>query len=56
MTTTKNEPAPGTVNCDECGERHIAEYSHEGDFGQGSIFAVVCNDYTDYYTEERVTR
>ena len=51
-------PPNGTVECDECGERHVAEYSHEGRFGEGPIFAVVCtrDDLTDYYTAERVTR
>jgi hypothetical protein len=46
--------ANGTVICHECGERHVAEYSHEGRFGEGPIFAVVCPvDYlTDYYTTE----
>lgn len=49
-------PAPGVVTCDECGETHVAEYSHEGQFGEGAIFAVVCGEFTDYYTTERVTR
>lgn len=51
-------PAPGHVDCDHCGARHVAEYSHEGQHAQGPIFAVVCDvDYlTDYYREERVTR
>jgi hypothetical protein len=43
-----------TVICDECGERHEAEYSHEGNFGQGAIYAVVCGEFTDYYTSERI--
>jgi hypothetical protein len=43
------------VICDECGERHVAEYSHEGRFGEGPIYAVVCaNQLTDYYTAERL--
>lgn len=50
------EPAPGTVDCDECGERHVAEYSHEGQWGQGAVFAVVCGEFTDYYQEGRVSR
>ncbi len=55
MTTASK--ANGTVECDQCGDRHVAEYSHENE-RQGSIFAVVCTvDYlTDYYTEERVNR
>ena len=48
--------ATGTVRCDNCGAVHVAEYSHEGRFGQGAIYAVVCPvDYmTDYYTAEVV--
>lgn len=53
MTT----PSNGTVICDQCGARHVAEYSHEGRYGEGHIYAVVCDDdLTDYYTEERVER
>jgi hypothetical protein len=57
MTTT-HLPAPGRVDCDNCGAFHPADYSHEGDFGQGPIFAVVCtvDDLTDYYQESRVIR
>jgi hypothetical protein len=51
----KSEHPAGTVICDECGDRHVAEYSHEGRFGEGAIYAVVCGDLTDYYTTERVT-
>jgi hypothetical protein len=34
----------------------MAEYSHEGTFGEGAIYAVVCttDHLTDYYTGERV--
>lgn len=43
------------VDCDECGEEHTATYSHEGSYGEGAIYAVVCADWlTDYYTAERV--
>lgn len=47
------------ITCDYCGERHVAEYSHEGRFGEGPIYAVVCFatdfvGFTDYYTGERV--
>lgn len=40
--------------CQRCGKTHEAEYSHEGRFNEGPIFAVVCTDdhLTDYYTEE----
>jgi hypothetical protein len=44
----------GTVTCDECGETHVAEYSHEGLFDQGAVYAVVCGEFTDYYTAEVV--
>lgn len=43
-----------SVQCQECPERHPATYSHEGQFGQGPIYAVVCGELTDYYTSEVV--
>jgi hypothetical protein len=57
-TTTTQVPRNGHVICDQCGGRHVAEFSHIGDFGQGPIFAVVCteDDLTDYYRESRVIR
>lgn len=47
----------GRVACQECGDDHIAEYSHEGQFGEGPVFAVVCpvDQLTDYYTLDAVT-
>jgi hypothetical protein len=44
--------------CDNCGEPHMATYSHEGNFGEGPIYAVVCtaDQLTDYYTGERVQK
>lgn len=49
---------PGTPlvdYCDECEQVHHAEPSHEGTFGEGLIYAVVCVDgLTSYYTAERV--
>lgn len=55
MTTQTNaEPTRGPVTCHECGEAHEATYSHDGRFGEGPIFAVVCTvDWlTSYYTTE----
>jgi hypothetical protein len=51
MNTTKP-----TVVCFQCEARHEAEYSHEGRFGEGPIYAVVCTEdgLTDYYTTEVV--
>lgn len=48
-------PAPAVaheVTCHECGRTHPAEYSHEGRYGEGPIYAVVCDadHLTDYYT------
>jgi len=56
--TNATTPAPGRVDCDNCGSLHIAEFSHIGQFDQGPIFAVVCtvDDLTDYYRESRVIR
>jgi hypothetical protein len=48
MTSTQH------VMCDDCSQKHEAVYSHEGEFGQGPVYAVVCNGFTDYYLEERL--
>jgi hypothetical protein len=41
--------------CDVCGRSHEAVYSHEGRFGEGPIYAVVCTDgLTSYYTLDLV--
>jgi hypothetical protein len=44
-----------TVQCDTCGERHEGSYSHEGRFGEGAIFEIVCptDGLSDFYTRER---
>lgn len=44
----------GTVACFDCHETHDAEYSHEGRFGEGAIYAVVCGEYVEHYTAEAV--
>lgn len=46
---------PGTVTCQECGQTHEAHYSHDGQYGEGPIYVVVCNGYEDFYTAEVVT-
>lgn len=50
------EPQIGRTTCFECGQVHPATYSHEGRFGEGPIFAVVCDDdgLTAYYTLDAV--
>lgn len=50
MTT----PANITITCHNCGQDHIGEYSHEGRWGEGPIFVVICikDDLADYYTQE----
>ena len=47
------------VVCHYCGQRHTAEPSHMGRYGEGQIYAVVCPDpvanrlgVIDYYTGE----
>lgn len=44
-------PPKLTVQCWECGEWHGATYDHEGRWGQGPIYAVVCtrDNLVDYY-------
>jgi hypothetical protein len=57
-TSQITPPRQGVIDyCDECEQQHPAYYSHEGRFGEGPIYAVVCtvDDLTDYYTTERVT-
>lgn len=51
------------IDCDLCGRQHVAEYSHEGKYGEGAIYAVICTDDTKnpehlvgYYTDELVRR
>lgn len=46
----------GKVTCYECGEQHVAEFSHVSQFGQDRCFAVVCprDNLTAFYTEEVV--
>lgn len=53
--TTNQPPAEITVTCDHCGEQHPGNYSHEGRFGEGAIYEVVCTKdwMSDYYTAER---
>lgn len=38
--------------CQECGDLHQAEPSHLGFFGEGQVYAVVCGEFTSYYTED----
>lgn len=49
-------PTVLTFLCQEdgCWGTHEGTYSHEGHFGEGPIYAVVCprDDVTDYYTLE----
>ena len=54
MTTTTSKMR--VDYCDTCGAPHEATYSHEGQYGEGAIYAVVCTQdwLTDYYTSERV--
>lgn len=46
------------VICDHCGKKHVAEYSHDGVFGEGPIYAVVCEQdgLTDYYRESALIK
>ena len=56
LPTRPTEAPKLAAQCLECGDWHEAEYSHEGRFGEGPIYAVVCTvDYlTSYYTGEIV--
>lgn len=53
-------PLTGTVICDECGKRHVAEFHHLSQFGGHPVYAVICTtdnpqELTDWYLLERVT-
>lgn len=52
MTATE-APATITVICENCGDRHIGEYSHNSEFGGHAVYAVECTAdlFTDWYTE-----
>jgi hypothetical protein len=47
---------PYYVTCFECGETHVAEYSHISEVTGRPVYAVVCerDNLTDYYTDEIV--
>lgn len=53
---TNTEKSYTLPACDRCGETHPAYPSHEGRYGEGQIYAVVCeaDGLTDYYTGELV--
>lgn len=49
----------GSVECDECGQWHVAEFSHLSQFdGVTPVYAVICTEdpewLVDYYREEVV--
>lgn len=49
----------GHVTCDQCGEKHPAEYSHIGGYDtKRPYFAVVCpkDNLTDYYDSTRIDK
>lgn len=55
---TTEHPATIRVGCDYCQGEHLGYYSHPGQFGEGPIYAVVCDTdpkavwLTDYVTLE----
>jgi hypothetical protein len=44
------------ADCDGCGGKHPAEPSHEGHYGEGQIYAVVCPEdlMTQYHTRDGI--
>lgn len=49
----------GHVICDNCGEKHPAEFSHIGGYDvKKPYYAVVCDKdgLTDYYDDSRIDR
>lgn len=45
---------PHVPDCDDCGQAHRAEPAHEGRFGEGQLYAVVCGEFIEYYQASRV--
>lgn len=42
------------VTCHDCGQVHPAEPHHQGRFGEGQVYAVVCGEFIEFYTQEVV--
>lgn len=42
------------VQCHQCGQEHEGQHHHEGRFGEGPIYIVICeaDGLADYYTLE----
>lgn len=52
-------PLTGTVECDECGQSHVAEFHHLSTHGGDPVYAVICTTnnpdmLTDWYLVERL--
>lgn len=52
MTTTPLEQI--TVDCETCGEQHVATYHHDSQYGGHRVYEATCTQdfLADYYTEE----
>lgn len=46
------------MRCFTCDRWHEAHYHHDGQYGEGPIFIVICEEdgLADYYTNEVVER
>lgn len=44
------------VDCHDCPETHPAEPAHRSQHGDLQVYAVVCGQYVEYYTEEVVRK
>lgn len=53
----KGKGLRAAVVCHHCDQLHEATYHHEGQFGEGPIYVVVCtaDDLHDFYTTEVLT-
>jgi len=52
--TALTESFPIDCANENCGSVHTATFSHDGDYGQGRIYAATCpvDGLTDYYTDD----
>lgn len=39
------------IECESCDRFHVGIYSHEGKWGQGAIYEIVCGSGDEWYSE-----
>ena len=54
MAENTNSPESILVDCETCGNQHVAWYSHDSQWGDHRVYEATCDQdlLADYYTEE----